>query len=204
MPITYKIIQHGIGHRYTRGEVELLQEIAVGNFLEALMAAIDRDNNKRKNKDNMSKKSFKRVPFKYDTAQAIIQGKAEGRIVTFDGKPVTIIGETKDERIIVTVEGRNYATMHDRQGANTDAPNDNTQAIYLDIPIAKPAYEFKPYDKVLVRNCEAAVWDITFFSHYDYEHNRYITMGRRITEFCIPYEGNENLVGTTNDPKEDL
>ncbi len=180
--------------------------LAQRDLLKAILDVADRcSENNNQNKNNMSKnKSFKRVPFQYDTAVAINQGKADGRIVTFEGKPVTIIGETKDDRIIVTVEGRNYATMHDRQGANTDEPNDNTQAIYLDLPIAKPAYEFRPYDKVLVRNCEAAVWDITFFSHYDYEHNRYITMGRRITEFCIPYEGNENLVGTTNDPKEDL
>ena len=60
----------------------------------------------------------------------------------------------------------------------------------------------KPFDKVLVRDSNESRWCADMFSHYS-GHDRYpfCTLGSSISGFsqCIPYEGNEHLLGTTND-----
>ena len=57
--------------------------------------------------------------------------------------------------------------------------------------------------KVLVREKNTDEWRGHFFSHYDDNSDRpYICIGvEGISEYkqCIPYEGNEHLLGTTND-----
>lgn len=62
----------------------------------------------------------------------------------------------------------------------------------------KPKCEFKPFDKVLGRNEKDDVWEADLFSHYREESQypfRCIGFGRK---YCIPYEGNEHLLGTTD------
>lgn len=69
----------------------------------------------------------------------------------------------------------------------------------------KPKIEFKPFDKVLVRNTDTEEWFPGFFEKFDSTWNYpYHIMNRRsMTDFafkqCIPYEGNEHLLGTTKD-----
>ena len=65
----------------------------------------------------------------------------------------------------------------------------------------KPKCKFKPFDKVLGRNEKDDVWEAELFSHYREESQypfRCIGFARK---YCIPYEGNEYLLGTTNNPK---
>ena len=65
--------------------------------------------------------------------------------------------------------------------------------------------ELKPFDKVLVRNTDTEEWFPGFFEKFDSTwNNPYHIMNRRsMTDFafkqCIPYEGNESLLGTTKD-----
>ena len=67
--------------------------------------------------------------------------------------------------------------------------------------------EFKPFDKVLVRNTDTEEWFPGFFEKFDSTwNNPYHIMNRRsMTDFafkqCIPYEGNEHLLGTTDEWK---
>lgn len=60
--------------------------------------------------------------------------------------------------------------------------------------------QFKPFEKVLVRDSESEKWECTFYSHFDskgrYNHNTISGM----FVMCIPFEGNEHLVGTTKNP----
>jgi hypothetical protein len=71
----------------------------------------------------------------------------------------------------------------------------------------KPKVEFKPFDKVLVRNTDTEEWFPGFFEKFDSTWNYpYHIMNRRsMTDFafkqCIPYEGNEHLLGTTDEWK---
>lgn len=60
-----------------------------------------------------------------------------------------------------------------------------------------PKCKFKPFDKVLVRDSYDDMWRACFFSHIR-EDGRYVTTCLT-WKFCIPYEGNERLLGTTDD-----
>ena len=63
--------------------------------------------------------------------------------------------------------------------------------------------KFQPFQKVLVKDCEEGifgVWHCDLFSHVSKE-GKYFTVSGMWDE-CIPFEGNEHLVGTKDDPKE--
>lgn len=65
----------------------------------------------------------------------------------------------------------------------------------------KQEYEFKPFDKVLVKDHdEDSEWRCDLFSRKN-EDGLYICVGS-IYEQCIPYEGNEHLLGTTDKMEE--
>ena len=61
--------------------------------------------------------------------------------------------------------------------------------------------QFKPFDKVLTRDNELEKWGCTFYSHHIESCGiyHYVTTSG-IYAMCIPFEGNENLVGTTKNP----
>ena len=70
------------------------------------------------------------------------------------------------------------------------------------LEIKKPKCEFKTFDKVLGRNEKDDVWEADLFSHYREESQypfRCIGFSRK---YCIPYEGNEHLLGTRNNPEQ--
>lgn len=57
----------------------------------------------------------------------------------------------------------------------------------------------KPFDKVLVRDTNTQKWTADVFSFFDKTHvYPYVCVGH-YTNQCIPYFGNEHLLGTTND-----
>ena len=62
--------------------------------------------------------------------------------------------------------------------------------------------EFKPFDKVLVRDCSNQKWAINMFSYYNKEDKDfpYVCISDCFS-YCIPYKGNEYLVGTNKQPK---
>lgn len=59
-------------------------------------------------------------------------------------------------------------------------------------------YIFKPFQQVLVRAVGYNKWLASFYSHYDKEKNVHICTNGAICEECIPYEGNEALLGTSD------
>lgn len=67
----------------------------------------------------------------------------------------------------------------------------------------KPKVELKPFDNVLVRHQKTEEWRANTFSHTDKtdEYLDYVCVNGR-WEFCIPYEGNESLLGTTKDVED--
>lgn len=74
---------------------------------------------------------------------------------------------------------------------------DSEHKMIVDLP---KNCEFKPFDKVLVRQLETEEWRANIFSHTDKtdKYLDYVCVNGR-WEFCIPYEGNESLLGTTKD-----
>lgn len=70
------------------------------------------------------------------------------------------------------------------------------------VKVVEPKCPFKPFDKVLVRDSEDSVWKAGYFSNYDEDDESlpYICVGS-LYKLCIPYEGNEHLLGTDKSPE---
>ena len=61
----------------------------------------------------------------------------------------------------------------------------------------KPNVELKPFDKVLVRDFKDQAWQVSLFSYKD--SDSYYCCNGCAWNQCIPYIGNESLLGTTKD-----
>lgn len=59
----------------------------------------------------------------------------------------------------------------------------------------------KPFNKVLVRDTNNGYWDIQFYELYDNKNYSYPyrTLGGAVYKQCIPYKGNEHLMGQVKD-----
>lgn len=69
--------------------------------------------------------------------------------------------------------------------------------IYKAVPVAT---KFQPFQKVLVKDIESindcfTVWSIDFYSYFNMESHKHRCLGG-LWDCCIPYEGNEHLLGT--------
>lgn len=74
--------------------------------------------------------------------------------------------------------------------------------LYIAVKIQETP-KFQPFQKVLTKDCEEGifnVWRCDLFSHISKE-GKYFTISGMWDE-CIPFEGNEHLVGTKDDPKQ--
>lgn len=63
--------------------------------------------------------------------------------------------------------------------------------------------KFQPFQKVLAKDSEKGIfdtWHCCLFSHTSKEGKYFTSSG--MWDECIPFEGNEHLIGTKDDPKE--
>lgn len=70
----------------------------------------------------------------------------------------------------------------------------------------KPKYKFKRFERVLVRDNDDESWRAALFDSKEkyLEYPYYVIVTDNCAyRYCIPYEGNEHLHGTTNKPKEE-
>lgn len=155
------------------------------------------------------------IPFDLETAKKIQAGEIVGKIKQLHGEEVEILCWDLENPA-----GNNLAVKHqffdeccDDCGIHVDEYNskgeyrDRSDAmahndLVLEVPDNAP--HFKPFDKVLVRNTDTTDWSCALFSHmrsstdgFSYCANSFLW------KQCIPYEGNESLVGTTDKPKEE-
>lgn len=65
--------------------------------------------------------------------------------------------------------------------------------------------QFNAFDKVLVRDSYDK-WDCDIYSHYDKDEKKHLSIGFGwvLDNDILPYEGNEALVGTTDEPEEEI
>jgi hypothetical protein len=99
----------------------------------------------------------------------------------------------------VSAEGYRFATDEEKHQlfdalANKGKAWDAEKKQIVD---SKPKVELKPFDKVLVRNDKEDQWSANIFS-YQVRDNMYYCLGECYWIYCIPYEGNEHLLGTTD------
>lgn len=59
-----------------------------------------------------------------------------------------------------------------------------------------PKRDFKPFERVLVRRTNQERWKLHLFSRESVGDNKYECLGGVGFSQCIPYEGNEHLLGT--------
>jgi len=174
-------------------------------------------------------KTYKRMPFDIELAKKIQSGEIEGRIVTNNGYAVRIICFDKRTSSGYPILGLvDYPNMSEVckafnvYGVCYDQPVEYVEyVLQIELPDETPKYddaeevpigdgsivflrhkkhEFKPFDKVLVRQNGFDKWKANFFSHMD--DGYYKCVNSRYKE-CVLFKGNEHLVGTTDKPKED-
>ena len=156
------------------------------------------------------------IPFEIEMAKDIQDGKIKGKIkysegdgyaynadiIKFDliadkskAKPNSTLFRT----IVAIVDFDNYQAVRtfNSAGYGCNYNGDDTK-LFIEVPDNEP--QFKPFDKVLVRDGDGELWKCAFFSHM--VNDRFIASVCNWKQ-CIPYEGNEDLVGTTKKPKED-
>lgn len=159
------------------------------------------------------------MPFDLNTARKIQAGEIEGKIKTQCGDDVRVLCIDDDDvdygPQMAAIIAHNYGYgdreehlfIYDRNGFLVPTPIAMNRAAFqliLLIPDNEP--QFKPFDRVIVRDYGKGVsWLATLFSDYtDDKLFPYRAIDGCAYARCIPFEGNEELVGTTNEPnKED-
>ena len=101
-----------------------------------------------------------------------------------DNANLRLATEEEKQKLFQTIKNNGYKWNAETKTLETLTPNK------FDITA------LKPFDKVLMRSSNAREWVGTFYSHYS--NNKFYGCGMCCDQ-CIPYEGNEHLLGTTND-----
>ena len=149
----------------------------------------------------------KRIDFDIALARKIQAGEVPGYIRTSIGNSARIIcwdREGCDHYPIVALVYYNYehygeyCFFFDEKGKCIEPKHDE-----LIIEIPYEIKKFQPFEKVLVRDCLSEKWHCTHYSHFDNKIEEHMCTDTHNHIYCIPYEGNEHLVGTTDEPKED-
>ena len=147
------------------------------------------------------------IPFDLKTAKKIQAGEIEGRIITECGYEVRIICFDRENItgfpiVALAREAKNYEVVYfyDKYGAYA-FKNEVKKDLVLEVPDNEP--QFKPFDKVLVRNSKIEIWQPRLYEMYSGGTEKHYCQDGQGYLQCIHYEGNEHLVGTTDKPKED-
>ena len=144
------------------------------------------------------------IPFDLETAKKIQAGEIEGKIKTKDGQDVLIvIWNKKDEDgyvilALIDKSGTDLVESYTRNGEVSKGQEEELDLV-LEVPDNEP--QFKPFDRVLVRDRDGGLWHPSLYATTD--GLLYYTIDCKNWQQCIPYEGNQELVGTTNKLKED-
>lgn len=93
-------------------------------------------------------------------------------------------------RLATEEEKKQFFSALAKKGKTWDA--EKKQVVDL-----KPKIKLKPFDKVLVRDSKSDKWRANLFGYIDKDGNYYCVYAN--WNYCIPYIGNEHLLGTTKD-----
>ena len=145
-------------------------------------------------------KQIVRLPFDAEKA------KNGAKVVTRDGKSVRIVcydRYCKDFPIIGLI--RLYSDFElmctfTPDGHYNFEDNEDKDLFIEEEEVKEQKPQFKPYDRVLVRDNGNDTWRCDLFSHFHSKYNLFICVGCAWGQ-CIPYKGNEHLVGTKDSPK---
>ena len=131
-----------------------------------------------------------------------VYGEVElNRINKGETYPVRYINSEGDE-LLATAQGLLVARF---DGECTLFPSQEERD-WSKFKVKKPKFDTKtlrPFDKVLVRDCENDMWKVDFYSHKDADGEfTYVCIGSPYT-YCIPYnDDTKHLVGTIDEEPE--
>lgn len=147
------------------------------------------------------------IPFDLEIAKKIQAGEIEGKIKTKNDRDVDILSFDRKSvsaahivALIHITTTEDTVHTYSELGSVFDVVDRDYLNLVLEVPNTEP--EFKPFDKVLVRDNDKEIWECALYSHYIKKNNSHIA-NTMIWQQCIPYDGNQDLVGTTDKPKED-
>lgn len=137
----------------------------------------------------------------------------KGDIMMFDDKSaVFMIDAMTDDYVTIIAYVDKYSTfrtggqmLHNYIPASKDMKKKFFDAMdkagyTWDGETLKKKPQFKPFDKVLVRDSESDKWRCAFYSHFEPNGIYHYGTTGCVYAMCIPFEGNEHLVGTTKNP----
>lgn len=151
----------------------------------------------------------KTIPFDLETAKKIQAGEIEGKIKTRGGKhemrivcydsTADYLGKTQPI-IAQHIDDCCFIGAYFEDGHFTNVEGNNNDLV-LEVPdTEREKHQFKPFDRVLVRDNDTEQWRADFFSHM--KNGWHVCTGT-IWRYCIPYEDHEHLIGTTDKPKDE-
>jgi hypothetical protein len=139
------------------------------------------------------------IPFDLETAKKIQAGEIEGRIVTDTNHNVRILclDAISVLPVIVLIKlnsGEESLREFDIAGYSIRT---NSQ-LFIELQEESPKHEFKPFEKVLVRKNDDDVqyWQPKTYSFFHPAFKEHVMTDGMMYAEVLPYEGNENLVGT--------
>ncbi len=126
----------------------------------------------------------------------------------FNGRQVVSYTSAPFLFLNTTIKGMGYVSGHEASFFEQYEMPEISAADFLaltpeDVKDAPKEPEFKPFDRVLVRDDDDDEWHIDFFEGMNKDKDEPCTYQclNSFWRHCIPYEGNEHLLGTTEDVK---
>ena len=148
---------------------------------------------------------MKRIAFDMERAKSITAGREPGRVVNGEGKSVRLLcfdKKSADNWVIVGLvdvyDSYEEPKVFDIKGGCTSGMSYGQ--LWLEVP---EETELKPFANVLVRDSKYDMWKPRILGMLrkgsDGKSTWYETVSGAVYKFCIPYEGNEHLLGTSQD-----
>ena len=106
------------------------------------------------------------IPFDLETAKKIQAGEIKGRIVTAEGERARIVcfdrnGFKYSILALITIDDSHEIDMF--YTSDGKASKQSRFDIHIELPEETPKHEFKPFDKVLVRNGDNEAWNARLY-----------------------------------------
>ena len=115
------------------------------------------------------------------------------QILDISGKYIIRKDEITELRLATEEEKQQLFDAIEKEGKRWDSEKKEVMNL-------KPKVELKPFDRVLVRDFEDQAWQVSLFSYKD--SDSYYCCNGCAWNQCIPYIGNESLLGTTKDVED--
>ncbi len=149
-------------------------------------------------------KTYKRVPFDIELAKKIQSGEVKGNIsIIYRESILHLTSEVRyaEQKGFYLAYFRNeYVEFPIIFNTLGNIPLSES-VVTIELP-EQPKHEFKPFEQVLVRDGKGNHWKADYYSHTIPDKNGdYYSCVGNVWKYCIPYAGNEHLLGTTNEPK---